>query len=435
MFLSHLKGNQRIQRYQGYQRRIFLGLFGILGFLGILAPEAQAAPLTYQYEEQVFKLEPAEFPAWRRSLKRYFYRGVEVELPQERQTNLPREIVVRSAAAWDIEAITRTLEERIGNALDRKSGSVRISRDAEGKVIFDGKGLPGRKLAPRLAAELTIVALTENIRLIQLPVDETPPEITVTNPALQALGVREVVAVGESDFAGSPANRRQNITVGLRQFNGHLVPRGAEFSFNEVLGPVGPKEGYRKELTILGERTLPEYGGGLCQVSTTAFRGVWKAGLPILARRNHSFAVRYYAPPGTDATIYPPWTDLKFRNDTDGALLLQTFTEGNSAYFLYYGTKPRDRTVELVGPFVWDTVPPPEDRVSTTTEIPSGERRIVGTAVPGMKAMWYRYTALLDGALQVEPFFSQYEARPNFEEIGIDPSAPATTLDLSGKER
>lgn len=421
--------------------RLFLfGLLGILGFLGFLPPAA-AAPLTYQFEEHIWQLEPKEFPTWRDAQIQYFFRGREIELPEEYRKHLPKEVNTRQVFTWDRDAITQTLEERIGTSFNREAGSVKISREVDGTVVFEGQGLPGRKLNVFHAAELTRIALEQNIRLIQLPVDETPPLITITDPALQALGVREVVTVGESDFTGSPANRRNNIAVGLQKFNGHLIPQGAEFSFNEVLGPVSPKEGYRKELTIMGERTLPEYGGGLCQVSTTAFRGVWKAGFPILARRNHSFAVRYYSPPGTDATIYPPWTDLRFSNDTDGALLVQTFTEGNTAYFLYYGTKPRDRTVELVGPFVWDVLPPPEDRVAPTTDIPPGERRIVGTAVPGMKALWYRYMAFLDGVLQVEPFFSQYEARPNFEEIGVeegDPSlqsASATILDRKGKER
>jgi vancomycin resistance protein YoaR len=336
---------------------------------------------------------------------------------------------------WDRDAIAASLEQRIGSQINQGAGSVRIARDASGAITFDGRGLPGRKLKARLAAELTIAALDQNVRLIQLPVEETPPAVDVADPELRAVGIRELVTVGESDFTGSPSNRKNNIQIGLGKFNGHLIPQGAEFSFNEVLGPVTPKEGYRKELTILGERTLPEYGGGLCQVSTTVFRGIFKAGFPITARRNHSFAVRYYAPPGTDATIYPPSIDLRFKNDSDGALLLQTLTEGDHAYVLTYGTALRDRTVELVGPFVWDIVEPPEDRTAYTTEIPEGERRIVGTAVPGLKAMWYRYTAFRDGREKVEPFFSQYEARPNFEEIGVVPSTAATVLDLRGNER
>ena len=119
----------------------------------------------------------------------------------------------------------------------------------------------------------------------------------------------------------------------------------------------------------MGEHTLPEYGGGLCQVSTTAYRGVWEYGFPITGRRNHSFAVSYYAPHGTDATIYPPHTDMKFLNDSPGALLLQTYHENDRAYFIYYGTKD-DRTAEVIGPYTWDFRPPPPDRTDYTTEDP-----------------------------------------------------------------
>ena len=208
------------------------------------------------------------------------------------------------------------------------------------------------------------------------------------------------------------------------------MPQGEGFSFNAVLGPVDEREGYRRELTIMGERTIPEFGGGLCQVSTTAYRGVWKTGFPIVARRNHSFAVTYYSPPGTDATIYPPHTDFKFDNDSEGALLLQTFTDGNKAYFLYYGTALTDRTVELLGPITWDFRNPPEDRKMYTTEIPPEVTRMVSKAVRGMRAMWYRSLQFTDGREAMELFFSYYEARPNIEEIGVtvdDPRLLAVT--------
>jgi vancomycin resistance protein YoaR len=79
------------------------------------------------------------------------------------------------------------------------------------------------------------------------------------------------------------------------------------------------------ELVIKKEGTVPEFGGGLCQVSSTAFRAAMNGGLPITQRRNHAYAVQYYAPQGTDATIYPGVVDLKFINDTPGDILIWAF--------------------------------------------------------------------------------------------------------------
>ena len=412
-------------------------IFAFVAFVAFVAlPKSVfAAPsvLTYQFGEQVFEVRPQRFPAWRAEEWTYTFAGFPIVLPEERRLPgaLPKGVEASKKTVWNLPAIEETLKSLIAEKMDREPEKVRIFKEnGTGAILFEGRGLPGRTVDIGSAAALTITALEENIPLITLDVEETPPIVIVEDEELKEQGIRELVAVGESDFTGSPVNRKHNIGIGLSKFNGHLIPQGEEFSFNAVLGPVDERQGYRKELTIMGERTIPEFGGGLCQVSTTAYRGVWKTGFPIVARRNHSFAVTYYSPPGTDATIYPPHTDFKFDNDSEGALLLQTFTDGNKAYFLYYGTALTDRTVELLGPITWDFRNPPEDRKMYTTEIPPEVTRMVSKAVRGMRAMWYRSLQFTDGREAMELFFSYYEARPNIEEIGVtvdDPRLLAVT--------
>ena len=128
---------------------------------------------------------------------------------------------------------------------------------------------------------------------------------------------------------------------------------GEEFSFNTRLGEVGPQEGYLPELVIKQNKTVPEYGGGLCQVSTTFFRAAILAGLEITERFPHAFAVKYYSPQGFDATIYPPHPDLRFKNDTPAHILVQTRIEKTKLYFELYGTND-GRTVKLDGPYQYD---------------------------------------------------------------------------------
>ncbi|MDP7477434.1 MAG: VanW family protein, partial [Candidatus Peribacteraceae bacterium] len=202
-------------------------------------------------------------------------------------------------------------------------------------------------------------------------------------------------------------------------------PQGEVFSFNETLGPVNDATGYLKELVILGDKTLPDFGGGLCQVSTTAYRGIWEYGFPITQRRNHSFSVQYYSPQGTDATIYPPYTDIKFLNDGPSDILIQTHTEGDRAFFIYYGMRDKRQT-EVVGPFVWDRRDPPPDRTEYTDEIPPGETRIAGKATPGLQAAWFRISQSEPGAESViDPVYSYYEARPNFTQYGASAKPPS----------
>lgn len=194
-------------------------------------------------------------------------------------------------------------------------------------------------------------SLLSTLSTINLPVltSQSPVKLAQTN----SLGINELVASGESNFSGSSKNRSHNIKVGAAKFNGIILKPGEEFSFNKFLGDVDAKNGFLPELVIKRTGVVPEFGGGLCQVSSTTFRATMNAGLPITERRNHSFAVKYYAPQGTDATIYPGFTDLKFVNNLSSDMLIWTRVEGTKLFFDFYGTKD-DRTVEFDGPTQYD---------------------------------------------------------------------------------
>ncbi|MBM3230697.1 VanW family protein [Candidatus Peregrinibacteria bacterium] len=418
-------GTREYQRIRGC---LFFGFFGVFGCFGIfLFPQSVAAAyptLTYRYHHHLFVINPNGEPAWRAHEEVWFFRGTQIRPPQRFLVDgdvippLPDGVERSTRVAWNTDAIAATISRKIGAALDREAGTVTIGKDQAGKIVFEGLGLTGLQVDTRRAAALTVAAIEAGVPDVILPVTEIQPTLTVHDPELAALGIREVVAIGDSNFARSPAARRHNIAVGAARFNGHLIPQGATFSFNEVLGPVNAAMGYKKELVILGERTLPDYGGGLCQVSTTAYRGIWEYGFPIESRKNHSFAVQYYAPQGTDATIYPPNIDMKFVNDSPGALLMQTHVEGDNAYFIYYGTRDT-RESEIVGPYTWNKRAPPPDKFEYTSDIEPGTTRVVGKAVPGLQAAWFRIVRPVNGQEKTEPVFSAYEARPNFTQIGV----------------
>ena len=192
--------------------------------------------------------------------------------------------------------------------------------------------------------------LEKNIE-IEIITEKIQPEITIES--IDNMGITALLATGESNFYGSPKNRIHNITVGASKFHGILIGPEDEFSFNKVLGKVGAKQGYLPELVIKKGVTTPEYGGGLCQVSTTAFRAAVNTGLEITERKNHAYPVKYYNPQGTDATIYPPHPDLRFKNNTPAYILIQTRIEGNKLYFDFYGSDDK-RKVVLTGPYVYD---------------------------------------------------------------------------------
>ncbi|MEO8065512.1 MAG: VanW family protein [Candidatus Doudnabacteria bacterium] len=272
----------------------------------------------------------------------------------------------------ELKQTTRLFDEATISAVDQVELDVdQQTHDAVLKIdnhtaTFFDPGQNGQALDLYALRDL----LTSDSPLVDLPVLISLPKHSLgqTND----LGIKELVATGESNFKGSPSNRIHNIKIGAQKFNGVVVGAGEEFSFNKFLGDVDDKHGFLPELVIKPEGVIPEFGGGLCQVSTTTFRAAMNAGLPITARRNHSFAVQYYAPQGTDATIYPGSSDLKFTNNLASALLIRTRIEDRKLYFDFYGTKD-DRSISFDGPTVYD-------------------RKTDGS----MKATWTRHVTLND---------------------------------------
>ncbi len=242
---------------------------------------------------------------------------------------------------------------------------------------------------------------------LTLPTDTVLAEIQEST--IEKLGLKELIGRGETRFVGSPENRVHNITTGANFLNGAVLPKDHEFSTIKTLGKIDGTSGYLPELVIKGDRTIPEFGGGLCQVSTTLFRATLNAGLPITARTNHSYRVSYYEPPvGLDATIFQnPDVDFKFKNDTPGYILIQSRVEGKKITFELYGTKD-GRVSTISDPIVTDiTSPPPEIRTETDT-LPKGEVKQIEKPHDGATAI-VNYSVTRDGKeIYKKTFRSRY---------------------------
>lgn len=189
---------------------------------------------------------------------------------------------------------------------------------------------------------------------VNLPTDSTEPKIVASDR--ERLGLKELVGEGRTNFKGSPKNRIYNINRALRQFESVLIAPDEEFSFVDRLGEVDGEHGYLPELVIKNNRTEPEFGGGICQVSSTVFRAAIYSGMKITARRNHAYPVQYYRPYGMDATIYIPKPDLRFVNNTSGHILMQPIVNGTELIFRFYGTKD-GRSVSVDGPHILQSNP------------------------------------------------------------------------------
>jgi vancomycin resistance protein YoaR len=245
----------------------------------------------------------------------------------------------------------------------------------------------------------------------------------VSKDTLTSLGITQQIGTATTDFTGSPTNRKANIGLGQRKLNGTLVAPGATYSTLDNLGPITTEAGFLDELVIKVNRTVPEAGGGLCQVSTTLFRAVLNAGLPITARQNHSYRVSYYergVGPGLDATIYDPNPDFRWKNDLSTSIYVQSSIKGDTITFDLYGTS--DGRVATVGkPTILEETPAGDSIYVSTDTLYVGEQKQIEHPHPGAKTV-AEYSVMRDGKeINHQTFRSTYKPWPAQYLVGTKP--------------
>ena len=290
---------------------------------------------------------------------------------------------------------------------------------------------PGRDQRT-LNVEATLDAIASVLRSgqaehrVTLVVNATPPPVPATATA-QDLGITELITQATTYFKGSGAPRLANIRVAAARFHGVVVPPQSTFSFNRYLGNVSTDDGFEEGLIIVGDRTIKGVGGGVCQVSTTAFQAALRAGFPIVERYPHGYRVSYYERgmgPGYDAAVFSPLVDMKFFNDTNAHLLIETYFDQARATltFKFYGVRD-GREVSFSEPVIGDVVPHGPDIYEPDPDntLAEGKTRQVDYAVDGATITVERSVSrggelLIDERIvsKYEPWQAVYQFGPNF---------------------
>lgn len=329
-----------------------------------------------------------------------------------------------------------------------------------GDLTIIREGEPGLRIDEARAEELILAALDRpaSARSVTLPFKDVPPPVTADN--LSQLGINELLSVGRSDFSGSKPYRITNINAGMKLLHGILLAPGDEFSFNNTIGRIDASNGFVEGYAIVQNRTQLEWGGGICQDSTTMFRAAFWAGLPITERWGHSFYISWYDKyafgeygngPGMDATIFTGGPDLKFLNDTGHWLLIQTFVDNSRtlAEVRIYGTDT-GREVTLEGPTITNRIPAPTDPVYVAEPSrPRGSIHQSDTARGGMTILFTRVVKQNGQIVERREFQTKFKPWPNIFEVNpadlgpdgkpiqptpealptVDPNAPPPPVD------
>ena len=319
----------------------------------------------------------------------------------------------------------RYSEEKLDTVLDPLTEKIKVD-PIDALFTFEN----GKVSAFRLSSQgqtVDIKTLRENIRaqtltivsqnhpqtiVFRIPITIVKPKITTED--VNSYGIKEVIGTGTSLFQGSIPGRIYNVTLAATRLNGILIKPGEVFSFDKALGDVSAFTGYKQAYIIQNGRTVLGDGGGVCQVSTTFFRALLNAGLPILERHAHAYRVGYYeqdSSPGFDATIYVPSVDLKFKNDTGHYILVQTYIDQNQQRltFMLYGTKD-GREVSVSNPKITAQSAPPEPLYQDDPSLPQGTIKQIDYAAPGATVSFTRNVTKDGKIIITETFVSAYRA-------------------------
>lgn len=307
----------------------------------------------------------------------------------------------------------KPLEEKINVDPINAKFTFTNNRVTEFRQSQDGKKLDVESLKTQLVSKIPLILEYKNPPniIINIPVKVVKPEITTDK--VNSLGIKELLASGTSLFLGSIPNRIYNINLAASRLNGTLVAPNETFSFDKALGDVSAFTGYKQAYVIQNGHTILGDGGGVCQVSTTFFRAILNAGLPVVERNPHAYRVHYYeedSPPGIDAAIFTPSVDLKFKNDTGHYILIQTNIDLNAMRLTFnlYGTKDQ-RTITITKPVILSTTPAPPPLYQDDPTLPKGQIKQVDFQADGASVYFTRTVSKDNKIIANDKFYSNYK--------------------------
>ncbi len=159
--------------------------------------------------------------------------------------------------------------------------------------------------------------ISEQKEEYEIPLKIVKPEITTEMLGEDAFP--DVLASFSTRYDASNKNRGTNIELAANEINGLVLAPGEKFSFNGKVGNTTAAKGYKLAGAYSAGELVQNYGGGICQVSSTLYNVVLYANLEIVERYNHSSVVSYLDP-GRDATISYGSKDFKFANSRNYAV-------------------------------------------------------------------------------------------------------------------
>lgn len=231
------------------------------------------------------------------------------------------------------EAVLAQVEEmkKLWNK-SAKNGSISSYDASSDSFVFEGEAagvaIDEEKLASDIQNALNSKNFTAEITATATQVQPEIP-ISVAKEKYKTIGKYTTNTTANS-------KRNTNVRLAAEALNGTIVYPGQEMSFNEVVGQRTAEKGYQGAAAYSGGEVVEEIGGGVCQVSTTLYNAVVRAGLKVSVRRSHTFAPSYVTP-GMDATVSWGGPEFKFINTSSAAIGIRAAYSNQTVTVSIYG--------------------------------------------------------------------------------------------------
>ncbi|WP_337868586.1 VanW family protein [Meiothermus sp.] len=319
-------------------------------------------------------------------------------------------------------ALGKTLAQ-MAQQFDRLPVDARYVVDQDGQLTVRPE-VEGWKLnQPETLKRLELELLRPDLSELRLTV--VPKAARVRAADLPKAEDLQLLAEATTYYSGSAPERIANVHAAARNLDGYIVAAGGVFSFNDAIGSISPENGFKEALVISEGRTVKGVGGGVCQVSTTAFRALYQAGLPILERNQHAYRVRWYDNiVGFDAAVYQPYLNLRARNDTPGPLVVRSTVTRTTHTVRIYGI-PDGRKVEVSKPVILSRTPHPPPQYIVEPSLRPGQVKQVDWAVDGFRTRITRSITRPNGKVDVDVLNSNFRPWRAVYQVGPQPAVPS----------
>lgn len=234
-----------------------------------------------------------------------------------------------------------------------------------------------------------------------------------------------------TSFSSGDKNRNENLRVACEKINGTVLEPGDIFDMNEALGPQTSANGYKSAGVIENGKIVSAIAGGVCQVTTTIYNAAIFSELKIVERHNHSLMVGY-VPLGRDAAVAGTYKNLRFQNDTDNKVYIETYIENNKVVCNIYGHEIHDPNRRIDFEKVWvKTIAKPAEKITEDPNMFEGERVVTYNGKTGAKVDTYKLVYEGDKLVSREWFSSStYTATADEVTVGTKPKEVEQTTDI-----